>query len=117
MLEKDMKNKLCMKNLQMARLIALLQTAVGEMDQEAIAAELKNNSFCAGSECAHWTPDLVREEQTIKPDEPEPPEQLGWHKHERIPGKPNAVFYRWVPGDTGQCGLITKQSECNASCG
>ena len=112
--------------------LATAAAAGGEVDKAV--KEVITAHTCIGSQCMMWEPGLVQEtattesEPSAEPKDPDPPEDDGWaviNKNRNIVPGGSAYddnlftiiikWYRWVPDDTGDCGLKSQELQCGAS--
>ena len=79
------------------------------MKQNFMGAPMSERT-CYGSECVAWEPEY--EKKTIELEQNEKPSGEGWGRGDRAPGQPKVTWYRWVPTDSGDCGLKSKEQGC-----
>jgi len=113
MKESDIRKTTCPHHAA-AKAIMLLGVILKEpADTQPVAMDFVKEQgidLCNGAGCAMWEPEY--EKKTIELKQNEKPSGEGWHKGDRATGQPNVLWIRWVPTDSGDCGLKSKEQGC-----
>jgi len=94
-----------MQSMSIAAVIAVTDGA-----SEVAINELMTKVFCLGDACAMWEPEYKLQEKVVLVDDEVP---KGWHEKNQEKINNKHVIFRYIPTDSGDCGLKTKENGCS----